>query len=373
MDLRKILTYNFRSLLIVGFYSLFTAVQSQCLDTGGIGSFIDNATFNTDWYSETEGNGTFSVSTAAPYFGTSSLKVAVSTESPTQVRMFNRAACYFPITNGEKYTISFYAKGTAGNEFSVTLMDTSTNIETVSQEIRLNEWTFYTVTLTANSTSANGRIKLNFLNKGTYEIDELIVKSGGFNTWYVSPTGSNTLSGNNGLSPSQPLQTINYAINSAWNSGDIIYVMDGIYTNTNYGGGLNNGSVVTVSQPGTLNGPLVIRNYPNHTPKIQFDGSGGFICNTAEFLEISGFEIEGPNQQITKTEAEANRLNSNNYYKGRGIAIWAGSGGHHIILHSNKVYNCLALESVLIIQIIVRSPIMKFITVQHGLPQEKVP
>lgn len=328
-------------LLFIGFFLVQISVNSQCLNAGGIGSFIDNATFNSDWFSATEGHGTFNVSSAGAYYGAASLKVNVNTESPTQVRFFNRAACYFPITNGGTYTVSFYAKGTVGNQFSVTLMDTSANIQTVNQEIKLGEWTFYTLSLTSNITSTNGRIKINFLNKGTYEIDELIVKSGGFNTWYVSPTGTNSTSSGNGLSPSQPLQSINYAINNAWVTGDIIYVMDGTYRNSGYGNGnKDNGSVVSVNKAGTLNGPLVIKNAPGHSPKLEFDGAGGFVCGTGKHLEISGFEIQGPTQQITYNEANSYRLIQNNYYKGMGITVWASGGGYYITLHSNKVYDC---------------------------------
>ena len=93
---------------------------------------------------------------------------------------------------------------------------------------------------------------------------------------------------------------------------------------------------------------LGIRNYPGETPIVQIDGSGGFICGTGQYLEISGFEISGPNASIIKSAAEAERASvvagntANNYYKGRGIAVWASSGGHHILFHSNKVHHAPA-------------------------------
>ena len=59
--------------------------------------------------------------------------------------------------------------------------------------------------------------------------------------------------------------------------------------------------------------PLVIRNYLGEHPKIKFDGTGGFIGGNSgtetSYLEISGFEIEGPNANITYTQAIANRTN----------------------------------------------------------------
>ena len=332
-----------RNQFLVFFFFFSSFIYSQNLNSGGIGSFTTNASFNSEWFTATEGNANFNITNAGSYYGSSLLKVEVTTESTWEVRMYNESSSYFPITNGEEYTVSFYAKGKVGNDFAITLMNGTTDITTSNQEIQLDEWMFYTLKFTSNVTTSDGRIKLNFLNVGEYEIDELIVSTGGFNTWHVSPNGTNSIAGANGLSTSSPLQTIAYAINTAWSSGDIIYVMDGTYRNDNYGtGNLNNGSVVSINKAGTLNGPLVIRNYPGHSPKLEFDGSGGFICGTGKYLEISGFEIQGPNQQITKTEAEANRLNTNNYYKGRGIAIWASGGGFYINLHSNKVYDCPA-------------------------------
>ncbi|MEM7366955.1 MAG: T9SS type A sorting domain-containing protein [Bacteroidota bacterium] len=159
--------------------------------------------------------------------------------------------------------------------------------------------------------------------------------------WYVSPDGTNNLTSGNGASPSLPLQTIQYAVNTAWNPGDTIFVMNGTYRNNGYGSGsLSNGAVVSLNGnnvAGTENGWLIITNYPGHSPKIQFDGAGGFIGNNQSYLEISGFEIEGPNQQITHTEALANRLIHDKYFSGRGIAIWSG---HHIYVHHNKVHDC---------------------------------
>ena len=82
--------------------------------------------------------------------------------------------------------------------------------------------------------------------------------------------------------------------------------MNGTYQNSNFGSGnLNNGAVVSLKGNkvnGTVHGPLVITNYGDHRPKIQFDGAGGFVGRDIEHLEISGFEIEGPNQSITTLE-----------------------------------------------------------------------
>ena len=306
---------NFRLFYLSLFSNLLTGFSQDLI--GGIGSFTDDSSFSNNWYSETNSKGSFSTTTNGYYYGSASLKVEVTSNNTSDVRMHNRAASYFNVTDSGKYTISFYAKGTVGNDFSITLMNGSTNVVTSdTQQIGLDEWMFYTLTLTSNVTSSGGRIKFNFLNEGVYEIDELIVKSGGFDIWYVDDSGNNSNSGND---INSPYLTINKAI-SSWTSGDLIYVRGGIYQNSDYNSGnLTNGSVVYINKAGSLNGPLVIRNYPGETPIVQFDGSGGFICGTGQYLEISGFEISGPNASIEKSDAEAERASvvagntANNY------------------------------------------------------------
>lgn len=56
------------------------------------------------------------------------------------------------------------------------------------------------------------------------------------------------------------------------------------------------------------------------------------------FLEISGFEIAGPNQRLTLSGAQANRLTGEyKIYNGTAIAIWSG---HHLLLANNLVHDC---------------------------------
>ena len=59
--------------------------------------------------------------------------------------------------------------------------------------------------------------------------------------------------------------------------------------------------------------------------------------NKVSRVEISGFEIIGPNAAITKEEAMKDRLLHSKRFSGRGIAIWSGN---HVRIHNNKVHHC---------------------------------
>ncbi len=321
---------------------------AQCFNQGGIGSF-DGFEPLEAWFSATQGNGTVALDAENYYTGGASLKVAVTETSNWKVRMFNNVSCYFEIEAGTTYTVSFYMKSPVGNSVTVTMMNVLENDVSLTVTSTQADWKLYTIDLVPTITTTTGRLKLNFNTAGTYFIDEITINDVPEvpeevvltdHNWYVSPDGNNILTNDNGLSTLKPLKTIQYAINTAWHPGDTIFVMAGTYRNANYGSGnLNNGAVVNLdadNAKGVASGPLVITNYPGDTPKLEFDGAGGFIGNN-EYLEISGFEIEGPNQKIAYQEAFDNRLIQDNYYKGRGIAIW---GGHHITIKNNTIHDC---------------------------------
>lgn len=171
--------------------------------------------------------------------------------------------------------------------------------------------------------------------------------------WYVcGECGVDNTLGSNGKSEAEPLNSLEYAVKSAWNPGDTIFVMEGTYQNDGYGdyqqsggvSGLNNPSVLSISHTDINTSEdawFVLTNAPGHSPKIEFDGSGGIITHNLSYIDISGLEIEGPNQKITKSEALADRLLHNDYFSGRGLAFWGGVPyPHHIKIHNMKVHDC---------------------------------
>ncbi len=161
--------------------------------------------------------------------------------------------------------------------------------------------------------------------------------------------------GNDGLETS-PFQTINRAISEV-EAGGTVYVMEGTYRNQNYGTvdvsnyiNMNNPHVVTINKSGTAGAYITLKNYPGHTPIIQFDGRGGIvISNDMNYIIVEGFEVVGPAASITYAEAYANReykvlaasdpdddINYNHtYFSGKGI--WGGYGAHHHIIVRNNI------------------------------------
>ena len=178
-------------------------------------------------------------------------------------------------------------------------------------------------------------------------------------------------------SEQSPYKTINRGIQDVV-PGGTVYVMNGIYRDesagvpvvsfyedstqqdsagNNYvysdGENLNNPHVVTINKSGNeTDGYITLKNYPNHSPKIIFDGQGGIkLGPNANYVIVEGFEVEGPSQSITYDQAIMNRRNritlkesinqnNNNYSYFSGKGIWGGyDDHHHIIIRNNVVHD----------------------------------
>jgi parallel beta-helix repeat protein len=174
------------------------------------------------------------------------------------------------------------------------------------------------------------------------------------------------LSGNdtNSGSDDAPFATINKGI-AAVSAGGTVYVMNGEYKNQGYGTAsahpsngelsenMSNPPAVTINKSGTEGNYITIRNYPNHSPKIIFDGKGGILISGPQsYVIIEGFEVQGPAANITydmaitdrdwKIKCHVEGLNYNhNYFSGFGI--WGGFSQnflhHHIIIRNNIVHH----------------------------------
>lgn len=179
--------------------------------------------------------------------------------------------------------------------------------------------------------------------------------------YYISESLGND---SNGGTKNAPFATINKGI-AEISAGGTVFVMNGTYKNRNYGTAsahpsdgslsinMSNPPVVIINKSGTEENYITVRNYPNHSPKIVFDGRGGILINGPQsYIIIEGFEIEGPAASITYGMAIADRkwkikchvenLNySHSYFSGYGI--WGGFSQnflhHHIIVRNNTVHH----------------------------------
>lgn len=195
---------------------------------------------------------------------------------------------------------------------------------------------------------------------------------------YVAMDGTDSNNVNFGTEQN-PYKTITFASGKA-QPGDNIFVRAGIYTNANFGNGSkwNNENAVRIACNGTASQYITFQPYQNEVVKIKFDGNYGILIQSASYVRIKGFEVEGMNASITLNEAWsawgwyknpsevgtpehnlATELGINPqsypigstitktpftfneirpaYYNGRGIVA---NKSHHIEMVNNKVYNC---------------------------------
>ena len=157
--------------------------------------------------------------------------------------------------------------------------------------------------------------------------------------YYVSPDGNNSDRANGwGLSTSKPFQTIQHAVDKR-QLCQTIYVMPGTYRNRYYGESQNHHHKVI--DLNNVNDVKILAYSNTDRPIIQFDGpaaiQGGSANNPVSNIEISGFEIYGPNEAIRWEDAMSDRVIKRTYYNDRLL----GGQAH---LHSPQC--CSSLPSI---------------------------
>ena len=151
--------------------------------------------------------------------------------------------------------------------------------------------------------------------------------------YYVSGTGNDDA--NNGLSTSTAFRTIQKAADLT-NPGDTVFIMNGLYTNS-----WPTGDVVTVTHSGSPSAWIKYKAYPGNSPKLKFNGWGGFNLVGTSYIEIDGFEIEGNNDNVTLDYATNQKHNFDNpLSSGSGITSDRNNFIHHIRVVNSKVHKC---------------------------------
>ncbi|MFD2384777.1 choice-of-anchor Q domain-containing protein [Paenibacillus xanthanilyticus] len=167
-------------------------------------------------------------------------------------------------------------------------------------------------------------------------------------TYYVDiDTGINR--SDYGITPDKPFKNIQYAADLT-NPGDTVYVMNGIYNET------NDQDVFHVTRSGTSTAFINYLAYPGHTPKLMARDAWNHIVVSASYIRIEGFEMEGDNANLTLSEGEA-RYNHFVQHKPTGTIDWAyvrktqtngivikpetstSTNPHHIVIKNNTVHD----------------------------------
>ena len=159
--------------------------------------------------------------------------------------------------------------------------------------------------------------------------------------YYVSGAGSDL---NSGLSANAAFQTIQAAANKTL-PGDVVYVMNGVYTTC------TGCTVLDITRSGTADAWISYEAYPGHRPQIHAGSAWNAIVihGGASYIKISGFNLQGniPNMTLAQCTAEAlqpqAQANPDPACNGNGITIDGRQDGpnkpHHILIAGNEVYD----------------------------------
>ena len=136
------------------------------------------------------------------------------------------------------------------------------------------------------------------------------------NHFFISPDGSND---NDGQTPETPWQTIGRAV-EAQKAGDVFWVMDGIYDETD--GLAERGAAHFVLEvPGTAANWIRYRAFPGHRPVVQATVTSAFEI-TADYIEVQGFEMRGVG------------FSAENSF-GYGVVV---ARSHHVMIADNEIH-----------------------------------
>jgi len=155
--------------------------------------------------------------------------------------------------------------------------------------------------------------------------------------YYVSALiGSNANPGTLG----QPFASPQTASNLT-NPGDTVFIMNGTYSTV-----VSGVAIIRIIRSGTEAQPIVYKNFPGHTPFIDFNTWTGIrVTSGASYIVIDGFKIRGNNRNILLSDALnqptscANPTGSPNpIFAGNGIDVSGNT--HHVIVRNCEVYEC---------------------------------
>ena len=153
--------------------------------------------------------------------------------------------------------------------------------------------------------------------------------------FYVSPDGNDT---NDGAVPSRAFGTINFAA-SQLQPGDRLFLLDGVFVEE-----FRPDTAVMITAKGTADDWIRISAFPGHSPIVAGPERNSFKLEGAEYLELSGIEMEGSGTNLlgagVHVENPSHHIRIvNNVVHGfpaGGINI---TGSSHITIAGNEVFD----------------------------------
>ncbi len=168
--------------------------------------------------------------------------------------------------------------------------------------------------------------------------------------YYVDANNGND--GYSGTSVAQAYKTLQKIDSKALLPGDHVYFLNGTYTRSGQ-------KLMLISESGTATNPIVIENYPGHSPVLKFDSWTGIeFVNGSSYVTLRGLKVQGARTSITLSQALnqpggcVNGGGSQGLYNGTGILAvgpnlsWSDpstTGNEvpsHIIIENCEVYDC---------------------------------
>lgn len=179
-------------------------------------------------------------------------------------------------------------------------------------------------------------------------------------TYYVSSEMGDD--SNTGISEKLPFKTIQKAADLTV-PGDVVYIMNGTYKNTDNEPGFMQTQVVFVKNSGTANAWITFQALEGHHPKIKTYAVNGFRLTASKdlttgktlcYIRLKNLIIEGNANEYSLCDALNQPKSCNNpngelnyLYNGSGIAIGSdneyaqpGKTAHHFEIINCEIYNC---------------------------------
>jgi parallel beta-helix repeat protein len=177
------------------------------------------------------------------------------------------------------------------------------------------------------------------------EGSEATLAAAALTAYYVSGTGSDS---NSGLSSATPFRTLQRAADLT-NPGDIVWIMDGTYTNS-----APDSTILNIARSGTAGNYIRYRAFPGHKPVLKATKNWLAIkVDGAAYILIEGLTVIGNNDAVTEAQAltqftdtngdgKPDSFNAKPEYAGNGIGIYFkdqnyAQPSHHVIIRNNTV------------------------------------